>query len=191
MWRNTADRFGLLSIIIHWSMAVALYAMFALGLWMTGLGYYDSWYHTAPDIHKSVGIILFILLLVRLLWRWHSPVPAPLASYSVAVRRTARGAHALLYLLLLLLLVSGYLISTADGKPVSVFGWFSLPVLAAGGPQQADLAGTLHLWLAWSLVLLSALHALGAVKHHIIDRDATLRRMLGLRSRLLSQKDVS
>lgn len=96
---------------------------------------------------------------------------------------------ALLYVLLLVLLLSGYLISTADGKPISVFGWFEVPALFSGAGQQADLAGDVHLWLAWSLVLLSALHALAALKHHFVDRDTTLKRMLGYRIPLTSEKE--
>ena len=67
--RNTPHQFGLVAVLLHWSMALAIYAMFALGLWMVGLGYYDSWYHDAPEIHKSIGIILLLTLIIRLLWR--------------------------------------------------------------------------------------------------------------------------
>jgi cytochrome b561 len=76
-------------------------------------------------------------------------------------------------------LISGYLISTAEGQPVSVFGWFEIPALLFGLPQQADIAGIVHLWLAWGVVIISALHALAALKHHFMDRDSTLVRMLG------------
>ncbi len=189
MWRNSPQRFGHLSILLHWSMALAIYGMFALGLWMVGLGYYDGWYHTAPEIHKGIGIILFAALLLRLSWRVISPPPAPLKSYSPPARKAASAAHALLYGSLLVLLCSGYLISTADGKPISVFGWFEVPALFSGAAQQADLAGDVHLWLAWGLVLLSALHALAALKHHFIDRDVTLKRMLGCRIPLNSEKE--
>lgn len=189
MWRNSPQHFGLFSVLLHWLMAFAIYAMFALGLWMVGLGYYDSWYHSAPEIHKGVGILVFAALLMRLGWRIISPAPPPLKSYTPAVRRAATLAHGLLYGLLLVLLFSGYLISTADGKPISVFGWFDIPALFSGAGAQADLAGDVHLWLAWGLVLLSALHALAALKHHFIDRDVTLTRMLGFRVPLPSEKE--
>ena len=189
MWRNSPQHFGIVSILLHWCMALAIYGMFALGLWMVGLGYYDGWYRSAPEIHKGVGIILFAALLLRLSWRIISPPPAPLKSYTPHVRKAATAAHWLLYGLLIVLLFSGYLISTADGKPISVFGWFDVPALFSGAGQQADLAGDVHLWLAWSLVLLSALHALAALKHHFIDRDVTLKRMLGFRIPLTSEKE--
>lgn len=177
--RNTSHQFGLIAVVLHWSMALAIYAMFALGLWMVGLGYYDSWYHDAPEIHKSIGVILFLTLMVRLLWRVISPPPKPLSSYSPLVRISAVVAHLLLYTLLLAILISGYLISTADGKPVAVFNLFTLPALFSGAGEQADLAGDIHLWLAWTVVMLSVLHGLAALKHHFIDRDSTLKRMSG------------
>ncbi|KHE03161.1 cytochrome b [Pantoea stewartii] len=186
---NSSTRYGLLTIFLHWSMAVVIYAMFALGLWMVGLSYYDSWYHNAPDIHKSIGVLLMLALVIRLVWRVLSPPPEPLRSYSPAVRFAAVFVHWLLYSLLIALLLSGYLISTADGKPVSVFGWFSLPASFSGAGEQADLAGNIHLWLAWSIVVLSVLHGLAALKHHFIDRDITLKRMLGRRIHSPSEKE--
>lgn len=186
---NSPSRYGWLSIFLHWSMALIIYAMFALGLWMVGLSYYDTWYHNAPEIHKSIGVILMLALIIRLIWRVVSPPPKPLSSYSPAVRISAVVAHWLLYSLLIAILFSGYLISTADGKPISVFGWFSLPALLTGAGEQADLAGDVHLWLAWSIVILSVLHGLAAFKHHFIDRDITLKRMLGLRIRSTSEKE--
>ncbi|BBL31158.1 cytochrome b [Pantoea ananatis] len=170
-------------------MALVIYAMFALGLWMVGLSYYDTWYHNAPEIHKSIGVILMLALIIRLIWRVVSPPPKPLSSYSPLVRITAVVAHGLLYGLLIAILFSGYLISTADGKPVSVFGWFSLPAVLTGAGEQADLAGDIHLWLAWCIVILSVLHGLAALKHHFIDRDITLKRMLGLGIRSPSEKE--
>ncbi|MGX9375058.1 cytochrome b [Pantoea ananatis] len=187
--RNSPGRYGWLSIFLHWSMALVIYAMFALGLWMVGLSYYDTWYHNAPEIHKSIGVILMLALIIRLIWRVISPPPKPLSSYSPLVCITAVVAHGLLYGLLIAILFSGYLISTADGKPVSVFGWFSLPAVLTGAGEQADLAGDIHLWLAWSIVILSVLHGLAALKHHFIDRDITLKRMLGLGIRSPSEKE--
>ena len=81
--------------------------------------------------------------------------------------------------LLLAVIVAGYLISTADGEPISVFGWFSVPATLSGLPDQADVAGEIHLYLAWALVVFAVLHALAALKHHFVDRDPTLKRMLG------------
>lgn len=178
-WRNTSSQYGHLSVLLHWLMALAVYGMFALGLWMVTLGYYDVWYHRAPELHKSIGIVIFVFLLLRVIWRFVSPPPPPLSSYSRLTRISAVAAHILLYALLFAILLSGYLISTAEGKPISVFGLVEIPALFSGAGEQADTAGDIHLWLAWSVVLLSVLHALAAFKHHFIDKDVTLKRMLG------------
>ncbi|MBJ9830393.1 cytochrome b [Citrobacter portucalensis] len=178
-FNNTPQRYGVVSATLHWLVAIAVYGMFALGLWMVTLSYYDGWYHQAPELHKSIGILLMMGLVIRVIWRLFSPPPAALASYSRLTRIAAAMGHLALYLLLFSIVISGYLISTADGKAISVFGWFDIPATLANAGTQADLAGSLHLWLAWTVVILSLLHGLMALKHHFIDNDDTLNRMLG------------
>lgn len=182
-WRNSPHRFGLVSILLHWLVALAVFGLFGLGLWMVSLDYYSPWYRTAPDLHKGIGILLFLVMLLRLLWRFLSPPPAALASHGPLTRLGSIAGHGLLYLGLFALMISGYLISTADGRPIDVFGWFQVPALFTGIPNQEDIAGTVHEYLAWALVALAVVHALAALKHHFIDRDATLARMLGRTTR--------
>lgn len=182
-WRNTPTRYGLVTILMHWLVAMAVIGLAILGLWMVGLSYYSPYYRIGPFWHKSIGIALFAVLILRLLWRWFTPRPAHLPNHKRWELRLAEATHLLLYLLLFVILVSGYLISTATGQGVSVFGWFEVPALITGLPSQADRAGQVHYWAAMGVLGLAALHALGALKHHVIDRDDTLRRMLGVRSR--------
>ena len=177
--RNTSRRYGIISISLHWIFAIAVYAMFGLGLWMVTLSYYDGWYHQAPELHKSIGVLLLMGLVIRVIWRHISPPPAAPKTHSKFTRISAVAAHITLYALLFALLISGYLISTAEGKPISVFGIFDVPATLADAGSQADIAGVIHLWLAWSVVILSVLHGLAALKHHFIDKDDTLKRMLG------------
>lgn len=178
-WRNSSRNYGLTSILLHWGVALTVVGLFALGLWMRGLNYYSQWYRTAPDIHKSVGLILLAVMVLRLVWRWLSPPPAALPTHTPLVRLASTAGHLALYAGLFVVMLSGYLISTADGRPISVFGWFEVPALVTGIPRQEDLAGDVHFYAAWALVILAALHALAAFKHHFIDRDDTLRRMFG------------
>jgi len=178
-WRNSSAHYGLISIVLHWLVAVAVFGLFALGFWMVGLDYYSSWYRAAPDIHKSIGIILFTVMLLRVFWRFLSPGPVALASHGPLTRLATKAGHGVLYLGLFGVMISGYLISTADGRPISVFGWFAVPALITGIPNQEDIAGLVHEYLAWALVILAGLHALAALKHHFIDHDATLKRMFG------------
>lgn len=178
-WRNSPSRYGLVSLFLHWGSALVVFGLFGLGLWMRELDYYDTWYHRAPEIHKGIGILLLIALVLRVLWRFLSPPPPAPASHGRNTRLATTLGHLGLYGLLFTAIIAGYLISTAEGKPISVFGWFDVPATLSGLPDQADVAGVIHLYLAWALVVLAVLHALAALKHHFIDRDATLTRMLG------------
>jgi cytochrome b561 len=161
-------------------VAVTVVGQFGLGLWMRSLGYYDVWYRLGPWWHKGIGVMLVGLLMLRLLWRWLNPRPAHLPNHRPYERLAASVIHGLLYLLLFLIMLSGYLISTADGRGLEVFDWFTIPAILSGIERQEDIAGTIHLYLAWSVLGLAALHALAALKHHFIDRDETLKRMLGV-----------
>jgi cytochrome b561 len=180
VWRNTEDSYGLVAVVFHWLIAAAVVGLFALGLWMVDLTYYDPLYRLAPEIHKGVGVLVFVTLGLRFLWRLVNPQPRPEPTLRGFERTASRAAHALLYLLLLATTISGYLISTADGRPVDVFGLFDVPAVLSGLPGQADVAGEIHLVLAIITVTLAGLHALAALKHHFIDHDRTLLRMLGV-----------
>jgi len=177
--RNSSSRYGLVGMVLHWGVAAAVYGLFALGLWMVGLGYYDTWRKAGPDLHKSIGITLFAIMLIRIVWRLLSPPPATLASYGKWTRIGAHFGHMFLYVGLFAVMFAGYLISTADGVGIPVFDLFEVPALISGLPDQAETAGWIHLYLAWVLVVFSGLHGLVALKHHFIDRDVTLKRMLG------------
>lgn len=178
-WRNSAQRWGWLAILLHWLAAASIFGLFGLGLWMTELDYYSPWYRQAPDLHRSIGILLMLLILLRLGWRLLNPTPNALQNHKTWEIRAAHLAHLLLYAVPLAVMVSGYLISTADGRSISVFGWFEVPALYTGLEQQETVMGDLHRILAWSLIGIAAVHAGAALKHHFIDHDNTLTRMLG------------
>lgn len=176
MWRNTRTGWGLVSIALHWLSALVIVGLFVLGWWMTGLGYFDAWYNLAPWWHRSIGMLLLFATLLRLVWRFLQPTPA--AQGSRLERLAAHLGHVALYALLLVVLISGYLISTARGRGISVFDWFEVPALVSGLPNQASIAGEIHWYGALALMLLAAGHALAAFKHHFRDRHDTLLRMI-------------
>lgn len=179
-WHSDTQQWGAIAITLHWLVALLVLEQFALGWWMTDLTLYDHWYHKAPAIHKGIGSLLFLLVLVRVGWRLYNGRPQELASHRPWERVVAGYTHIALYLLLFGVMVSGYLISTADGRGIEVFGLFTVPATLQGIEHQEDVAGVIHLGLAVTLVALALLHAGAALKHHFIDRDRTLRRMLGL-----------
>ncbi|MDQ6989756.1 MAG: cytochrome b [Mariprofundaceae bacterium] len=176
--RNNTQHYGWLSIIIHWSMALLIFAMFALGWLMVELNYGDIWYHKAPWIHQSVGILLFFLLIFRLFWRLINPLPALYgATWEKNIGLWVHKSH---YVWMLAVICSGYLISTADGRGIEVFTWFEVPALLAAEKGRESVAGWWHMLLAWCFMGFVLLHASAAFKHHFIDKDNTLLRMLGI-----------
>ena len=177
--KNTPSRYGWLSIALHWGMALTVIGMFALGIWMRELSYYDPWYKDAPAIHKSIGILLFLMLIVRIVWRNINIRPTDDPALKPWERTTAHLTHIALYGLMFALMIAGYLISTADGRAIEVFGWFQVPATLYDLPEQEDIAGEIHELIAWALILLAGVHALAALKHHFINRDTTLLKMLG------------
>ncbi len=178
-WRNTNSQWGWLAIGFHWISVITVITLFSLGLWMVDLTYYDPWYKQGPFLHKSIGVILFLLTLLRLLWRYLSITPESLNVHASWQIKAAQVSHMLLYILLFSVMLSGYLISTADGRAVEVFNLFSIPASIYGIEKQEDIAGEIHFVLALVLVGISLIHAMAAIKHHFIDRDRTLRRMTG------------
>lgn len=179
---NTKDSFGWVSISLHWLMAVALIAMYFVGDWMVGLDYYDKWYKDAPYIHKSIGVIIGLLMLARLLWNVLQAKPTYLDVKSTVMNMMASLTHYFFYLMVFIMVVSGYLISTANGQGVEVFGLFEVPALLPDDKDRGELAGKVHEYLGLGFMVLVAIHALAALVHHFFMKDRTLKRMLGLKS---------
>jgi cytochrome b561 len=169
-------------IALHWLSVLIVLGLFVLGNYMVGLDYYDPLYHRAPNWHKSVGILFLFILTFRLLLRIFGSDPGPIPTHEKWERIAASIAHIGLYLMLFIICFSGYLISTANGKPVSVFAWFDVPAIIYDLESQEDVAGLVHEWTAYVMLATAAAHALAALKHHFVDRDQTLRRMLTWRA---------
>lgn len=172
---NNEYSYGLVAILLHWLIAIGLIGLFASGLWMTNLDYYDPWYHRAPALHISVGVVFTLLVLLRIIWSLFSHSPQQLVSRIFTLM--AQAMHVFLHLLPLLIAVSGYLMVTAEGQGAGVFSLFELPPLLEAASERADSAGRFHLWFAWGLMVLSLAHAAAAVYHHIVLHDAVLVRM--------------
>jgi len=182
MFRNTKRSYGVLTIFVHWVSALAVLGLFVVGFWMVDLTYYSTWYKTAPHLHKSFGVLLLLLTIFRLIWRQLNPKPVAEPNHKVWEKKAGTLAHSAIYLLLLLIMFSGYLISTADSRGIWVFEWFELPGFGSFIDDQADIAGLVHQYAAYSLIVLVVVHALGALKHHFIDKDSTLLRMVKVKS---------
>jgi len=179
MWKSTANRYGIIARLLHWSMALLLAALFVLGWWATELTYYDPLYRIIPSLHRSLGMLAALLIVLRLVWLAIDRRPKPSVAASRWERIAAQSGHALLYLLMVLVPISGYLMSTADGRSVDMFGLFELPALLAPSSGRGEWAGRAHYLLAFGGAWLVLLHVAAALKHQFIDRDGTLRKMVG------------
>ncbi|MPV86875.1 cytochrome b [Ostreibacterium oceani] len=178
MIRDTHDQFGALTKLLHWLTAVAVIGLFGSGFYMVGLDYYDPLYHLIPNYHKSFGILFGVAISSQIVWRLINKRPKPVPTLKRWEHLTATTVQVAMYVLMALIAFLGYLISTSAGAPISVFGWFDVPATIIGIENQADLAGFWHKWGAYTLIFLAAVHAMAALKHHFIDKDNTLRRML-------------
>lgn len=173
--KDTPAGYGLVSRLFHWLMALAIFGLFALGWWMVGLDYYSVYYHSAPDLHRSAGILLLIALLGRMAWRLINVKPDD-AELTPVERKAAHLVHLGFYPLLLALMLSGYFISTPDGRLIDVFGLFSVPSIIQQKGLE-DTAGLVHRVLAYVTVGLAVVHTIAALKHHFKDKSSILTRM--------------
>ena len=162
---------------IHWLMAI-------LFLTATGLGYYAS---TLPagtgarpgilGIHKSIGLTLFALVLIRLAWRLSHPHPSLPSRFGRPTRIVSNIVHGLLYVIMLGMPLSGYVSSIAGGYPTSYFGLFAVPALVPKDKAVSHLADQMHVYGSYAVYALVALH-IAAALWHAMRRDGVLDRML-------------
>lgn len=177
MIKDTPQHFGLVSILVHWFSAIAIIFLFALGLYMTSLSYYDEWYHKGPSLHVSIGLLLFFATLLRILWRLFNTTPVALYNKRTA-NLAAKFIKLTLYFLIFMVAITGYLITTAEGQAARIFDWFGIPVTVELTASQVDLAGEIHEYGAWLIILIATLHAAAALMHHFVFKDKTLKRII-------------
>jgi cytochrome b561 len=188
--KNSPSRYGGVAQLLHWAIVALIIAQYVLAELAEEAGA-DKAAHPAAALaqfallarHKSVGLTIFGLAVVRLLWRFISPppgLPPTMPRWQVAA---AKIAHYGFYLLLFALPVSGLVMSAAANYPVSYFGWFTLPDLVAPNEGLEELMEEVHETLFGALVVLAVLHVVAALKHQFVDRDDVLRRMLPWSSR--------
>lgn len=163
--------------LLHWLMALALGGLLVLGFYMSDLPLSPeklqlySW-------HKWAGVTVFLLLIVRLVWRMTHQPPALPAHMPKLHQFFAHGAHAALYLLMLLIPLSGWLMSSAKGVQTVWFGVLPLPDLIGKDKELGSLLKEVHESLNLVLIAVVLGHIAAALKHHLIDKDSTLSRML-------------
>ncbi|HSH54134.1 MAG TPA: cytochrome b [Methylotenera sp.] len=194
---NSASRYTKTAIVLHWLIAIGIFGMFALGWFMSDLpkeapkqmaydlfnwGIY-TWQlaeGASPrtfyfNLHKSIGVTLFALIVIRILWRITHKPPALLSSYQAWERKLATGAHHLLYLLMIALPVSGVIMATYSKYGIK---WFGIPFIKGlDNTPMREVFETVHETIGIVVLVILVLHIGGALKHKFIDKDETMKRM--------------
>ncbi|AZN36655.1 cytochrome b [Iodobacter ciconiae] len=164
-------------ILLHWLMALLICAAFGLAWTMEDMPLSPAKFKMI-SWHKWAGITVLGLVAIRLIWLKIKGAPAADPGLPAWQSRLSIGVHHLLYLLMFAMPISGWLMSSAKGFPVVYLGLWKLPDLIAKNPEQADFFGNSHGLFATALLILIGLHAAAALKHHFIDKDTILARML-------------
>ena len=176
MYFNTRDTYGLIARILHWLIFLLVAGMLSGGFSMSYLPF-NGIKPFFISVHKSTGFIIFLLMIARLFWRFYNPQPRDLGE-SLVLNYAAHVLHIVLYILLLLQPLVGILMSQTYGYPVSVFGILELPQIIWKSPQLANFFSKVHTVIGVLLTVSIIIHAAAALKHHYIDRNRTLMRML-------------
>ncbi len=179
--RNSSTRWGSLSQFLHWLIVAFVVAQVTLALVFKSL-HRGPLLFTLVNIHKSIGITIFALMLIRLLWRWGNRVPDLPAALTPYERILARSTHVALYAILLVMPLTGWLGSAAHGIPVRWFALVTLPGIVAKSLVLSKLMFVAHFWLAILLGVIVTVHIAAALRHHFVLRDDTLRRMVPMRT---------
>lgn len=173
---NSENRFGLVNILLHWLMAILIVGLVIVGLYMTRIPVslqklkLYGW-------HKEFGILVLMLVMFRIVWRISNILPT-LASLSPIERLAARAMHWAFYFFMVALPITGWLVTSAAGLPVSFFDLFLLPNLIAPNEQLRIFFEEVHEYLAYGLIIAFCGHVSAALKHHFINKDDILRRIL-------------
>jgi len=180
--RNDDDSWGAPAKLFHWLMAVLIFAQIALGLLAA------SWRLSPTKLnlffwHKSTGMLILALLALRLLWRLANRTPELPANMPGWERAAARLSHGLLYVLMIALPITGWIVNSASNIPFRIFWLIPLPAIVAPDKATADLAALVHGGLFALLALVLVAHIGAALRHHFVKRNTVLVRMLPWRTR--------
>ncbi len=176
MQAQTRTRYSPMIIFLHWLIALMVIIMLCIGFFLDDVP--DALKPTVYMMHKSVGLTVLILMLTRIVWvhaTGKPPLPDSMAFWEIALARFVQFGF---YILLILMPLSGWIMSVAAGRVPSYFGFFEAPIPGVHPDQSlADFMANSHKIIAWVLVVFIILHTLGALKHHFIDKNRVMRTM--------------
>lgn len=181
-FRNSTARWGWIAQALHWLTALLVIGTATVGLLMDELPN-SPWKIEVYGLHKSFGLTILAIVVLRLLWRLIDPRPALPSDMPAWQKGLSSLVHGLLYAALLAMPLTGWLYNSAANFPLRWFGIVRVPALWPADRDVREIAGDAHELIFYVIAALFLVHVAGALKHHFIDRDATLSRMLpGLRS---------
>ncbi len=175
--RNTKDSWGSLAKAFHWVIALLVIAMIGFGLYLEEMP-------RGPEkaellaLHKSTGILILSLMSARLIWRLFNPVPVLPPALKGWEKAVAAGTHWLLYAVVFLMPLSGYVMTAAANVPFRFFQTFTVPLLIAPSRELFGTAHDVHEFTSRVLIALLVLHIGAALRHHFLLKDDIVRRML-------------
>ena len=174
---NTRDDFGLISKLLHWLIALTIIALIPIGWYMTGLSDQDILYWRLLDLHEFLGLILFVIVPLKFVWRLFSPNPPYVPELKSWERRTAQTVRVFFLIAMVLIPLSGFLFVASNGEAVELYGLVTIPDLGQLPDANRKLLSNIHYYFSYLCAAFIVLHILAALKHHVIDRNRTLRRM--------------
>ena len=177
MWKNTQETYGSAAKSLHWLIALLVIGMLIFGFILTGLA--DN--PTTSEligVHKSVGLTILLLMIIRLCWRFINPQPLLPMTVPLWEQIAARSVHVFFYFALFLMPISGWVMSSLGGHPVNFWGWIDVRLPVAVNKPLAKQFFNVHTTIAWIIIGLLVLHIGAAIKHHFIEKNNVLRRML-------------
>lgn len=177
-FRNTGDAYGLVSKLLHWLLAFSIIGLIAIGWYMARLNDEDILYWRLLDFHQALGLGVLVLAGVKTVWLFISPNPRQLPELASWERRTARTVYLAFISAMVIIPVTGLLFVATNGEAVDVYGLITIPEMGhLSKGVRADLSNV-HYFMSYGCAMLIALHIIAALKHHFIDLNSSLRRML-------------
>lgn len=171
-------RYSVPMMVVHWLMAMGILGVFGMGLFMVDIAGITPLKLKLFNWHKWLGVTLFVVLLLRIVLKWRSKAPPYPAHWDAKTVLLVKLGHLGLYALMLSVPLVGYLHSLTAGYPVVWFGVFELPVFLERDEHLNALFKILHEWGAYGLIGLVAGHVVMALKHHVLDKEGILGRMI-------------
>lgn len=177
MLKNTQETYGSMTKTLHWLIALLVIVMLIVGFVLAAM--VDSPLKgNLIGLHKSVGMTVLLLMVIRLLWRFINPQPVLPITVPLWEQIAARLVQLFLYVVLFLMPISGWLMTSLGGYPVKFWGWFNLALPVPVNKSLGEDFFNAHIVIAWIIIGLLVLHAGAALKHHFIEKNNVLRRML-------------